>query len=225
MSLTKKGLTMSLIVAYAWLLLSAFLVPGSIEAMEVSIETQYSLNADANLDPGFGVKLSAGNSIFAWVSGEDTTRTLSKQNEADITLFGVGVGARKSIGSFVFRINAGYYSPESSIDGATHLVWQKQGENSSAGPYHSAPPSVVVWEHYSYDIESGFGGTLGVAYNKAITDNLSVLFGVDYRYLELEEEIIGWNETLDLSGSSYWQTQVNTDFSGPQLSLGLTYKF
>jgi len=138
---------------------------------------------------------------------------------SDMTLFGVGVGARwepTTLPGFSFFVEAGYYMPDLdktnySVDKTVTIPNPQRVRLEQFGftvPQGWFPDTTQMVTHtYKYDVDNGFGAGLGMSYHYMLAYNWLLSASAGYYWLNLDA------------------TQSDADLSHARMSAALTYRW
>lgn len=219
----KKGTMLLLIMA--GLSAVAFLA----KAGEIGIGPVYTLYNSNEMESSLGLKgtysarrmAQSAQHIYLWASAEELLRRYGGQECIDLRLFGIGLGIEKEMWrEFQFHIDGGYFDPHAKTRPAFHAdgAWYAF---RILGPYGDD----FQWKHYGYDIDGGFGGSIGLSFNRDLTDQWAIGGGAGYRYLKLCESVYGWNEDVYDGSKPHWEIYQDTSFSGIQIGMKVSYRY
>lgn len=205
---------------------SCLLLSAHVWAVELSVAPTYNLYEGGEMEAAFGLKATLGNERFyAFASGEELLRRYGGQECVDITLLGIGIGAqRELVEDLLVSFDFGWFIPDSATrppfdyDGAWYAFSNTLGISIGDPRYH-------FWEHYSHDIKSNLGASIGISFRRPISKRFNLSIGIRYRYLKLSEAVYGWDGEYD-GDAPHWEIFPNTNFSGAQLTvISFSYDF
>ena len=188
--------------------------------------SQYTGDEAPTAEPSFRVQVgSQEKPYYAFGGFESFTPRLLGQGVADVDLFSVGVGARKSHGDFFGFLELGY----GVVDEDPNMLIQQEVVHTALVQRHATPntpPPVRYTQPYcldcyrtSYELDGGLFGELGVGYQH--TENVSLT--ASYRAFYVDEHMELWDEENRANGGGWWQETRSRDLSSFQLRF--VYQF
>ena len=162
--------------------------------------------------------------IYIFGSLINSERRLGGQRAGEIDIYGIGLGIKFPISKYVkFWGQVGYYIPDSQMSGTMQfeesqwLNWRDWGQRFA---YNGVIPLRI----YSYDIQSNFGGAIGLEGQRPLTKHLSIGMDVGYNFLQFIETFKAIHPNVAQNGS-WIETRQDKNFGGATLGLKISYKF
>lgn len=214
----KNGLWFILRFLFAVLLLLPLTVKAE-SPFNVTVGLHQNVYFSDKLEAGPGISIKAGKGLYLWGSYEKTLLRFGGQESVDITLGGLGAGAKKDFEHVSLWIEGGWFQP-------MHVI--TRGEAYQEGAYiemnQIVAPFRESWLNYEYDLNGGIGGAVGLTLHYDLSTSWRVGLSTSYRYLRLGEWIVGHNGTVGPE-IYHWQIYQERDFSAFQVGLSVTYSF
>lgn len=184
--------------------------------------SQYTGNEAPTAEPSFRVQVgSQEKPYYAFGGYESFTPRLLGQGVADVDLFTVGVGARKTLGDFFGFFEIGYgvvdEDPKMTIQQEvvhTALV-QRHATSNTPPPVNYTQPYCLDCYETSYELDGGLLGEVGIGYRA--TDQLSLTGS--YRAFYVDEHMELWDEENRANGGGWWQETRSRDLSSVVLRV------
>jgi len=195
------------------------LMPTVAFGLDVSAEVYYNVYVSEKLEAGPGVKLKiSGETLYVWGSYEQTMTRFGGQEAIDINLMGAGIGMRRKLDGFHLWAEAGYYVPSTKY----RIPWHEAARYEMNSVVTGA---TRYWDVYEYDLRARPGGALGISYLYN-ADPWVISLNSTYRYLRLEEWILGHNSDWQGPGTGpWWEICRDRGFSAWQIGLSLARRF
>ncbi len=213
-------------------LLSTPILPNVTYGFESNVSTYQTIASDSEniVQGGYGFQVSLSkNNWYMYASADKNPVRFSGQGGTDIDIYSIGIGLKHAFGENLnLFFDVGWYEPK--YDDSNQDTYDNAFETTLAeglwihlNDKLAGTGQEYKWQYYTLEYNGGIGGKIGIEYNKSVFKNTDLNISTRYRYLTLEEMIKGKNYEGFTSG--WWEYKEDRDFSGWQVSIGITYKF